>query len=66
MRERSDKDDPRDYAVGVLQDGTRFLIDRRAAARLPSRFGLTVRGLGPLKHLDLELEPEQWGDLLYT
>ena len=65
MRELSRKDDPEAFASGALDDGTRFLIDRRAAARLPSRFGLTVRGLGPLKHLDLELEGEQWGRLLY-
>ena len=65
VRELSRNDNPEAFASGVLDDGTRFLIDRRAAARLPSRFGLTVRGLGPLKHLDLELEGEQWGRLLY-
>ncbi len=65
VRELSRKDNPDEYATGVMDDGTRFLIDRRAAARLPSRFGLTVRGLGPLKHLDLNLGGEQWGTLLY-
>jgi hypothetical protein len=65
IRGLSRKDDPDQFASGSLDDGTRFLIDRRAAARLPSRFGLTVRGLGPLKHLDLDLEGEQWGTLLY-
>ena len=65
VRELSRADDPDDFASGLLDDGTRFLIDRRAAVRLPSRFGLTVRGLGPLKHLDLDLEGEQWGPLLY-
>jgi hypothetical protein len=65
VRELSRKDNPDELASGVLDDGTRFLIDRRAAARLPSRFGLTVRGLGRLKHLDLDLEGEQWGTLLY-
>ena len=65
VRELSRKDNPETFASGALDDGTRFLIDRRAAARLPSRFGLTVRGLGPLKHLDLALEGEQWGRLLY-
>jgi len=53
------------FATGALEDGTRFLIDRRAAARLPSRLGLTVRGMGRFKHLDLDLEAEQWGTLLY-
>jgi len=65
VRELSPKDNPDEFASGDLEDGTKFLIDRRAAARLPSRFGLTVRGLGRLKHLDLDLEGEQWGTLLY-
>ncbi|HUE66988.1 MAG TPA: hypothetical protein VMP38_02320 [Candidatus Acidoferrum sp.] len=65
VRGLSDKDNPDELASGVLADGTRFLIDRRAAARLPARFGLTVRGIGPLRHLDLDLEAEQWGTLLY-
>jgi hypothetical protein len=65
VRRLSDKDNPDELASGVLADGTRFLIDRRAAARLPARFGLTVRGLGPLRHLDLDVEAEQWGTLLY-
>jgi hypothetical protein len=66
VREQSPEDDPVDYVSGQLQDGSAVLIDRRAARRLPSRFGLTLRGLGRFKHLDLELEPEQWGELLYT
>lgn len=65
IRGLSRKDHPDQFATGSLNDGTRFLIDRRAAARLPSRFGLTVRGLGPLRHLDLVLDGEQWGTLLY-
>jgi hypothetical protein len=65
VRGQSATDVLQEFAAGVLEDGTRFLIDRRAAARLPLRFGLTVRGLGPLKHLDLDLEGEQWGALLY-
>jgi hypothetical protein len=65
VRERSRKDEGRDYATAVLGDGTRLLVDRRAARRLPPRFGLTVRGVGPFKKLDLELTGEQWGELLY-
>ena len=65
VRELSSKDDPGEYVAGEMDDGTKFLIDRSAAARLPSRFGLTVRGLGPLRHLDLALEGEQWRTLLY-
>lgn len=66
VREVSRQDDPGGYAAGEMDDGTKFLIDTRAAARLPSRFALTVRDWGPLRHLDLELEGEQWGDLLYS
>ena len=65
VRELSRNDNPDDFATGALEDGTKFLIDRRAAARLPARFGLTARGMGRLKHLDLDLEAEQWGTLLY-
>lgn len=65
VRELSAKDDPARFVYSSLDDGTTFLIDRRAASRLPSRFGLTVRGVGPLKHLDLDLDGEQWGTLLY-
>ena len=65
VRELSRKDDFVSFASGVLEDGTVILIDRRAAARLPSRFGLTVRGIGRLKHIDLDLKSEEWGTLLY-
>lgn len=65
VRGLSNKDDHEAFATGALDDGTLFLIDRRAAARLPAAFGLTVRGLGPLKHLELDLDGEQWGTLLY-
>ena len=65
VRELSGKDNRDDFATGALEDGTKFFIDRRAAARLPARFGLTARGMGRLKHLDLDLEAEQWGTLLY-
>ena len=37
---------------------------RRPGCRNTSRF--TVRGLGRFKHLDLELDSEQWGELLYA
>jgi hypothetical protein len=53
------------FVPAVLPDGTKIAIDPRAAARLPSRFRLTVRGLGRFKHLDLDLTGEQWGALLY-
>ena len=59
------RDDFSNYAVAVLPDRTKIVIDPRAAAQLPSQFRLTVRGLSPLKHLDLELSGEEWGQLLY-
>ncbi len=66
VRERSAGDRQDDYATATLPEGTRILVDGRAAKRLPARFGLTVRGLGPLKHLDLVLSGEEWGELLYS
>lgn len=53
------------YVTASLDDGTVLMIDPRAARRLPPAFGLTVRGMGPLRRLDLDLEGEQWGSLLY-
>lgn len=41
-------------------------LARRAAARLPVRFALTTRGRGPLRHLDLSLDADQWETLLYS
>jgi hypothetical protein len=65
FRELSRRDASRTFAIGTLDDGTEFLIDQKAAARLPTRFRITTHGVGPLKHLDLDLEAEQWGTLLY-
>jgi hypothetical protein len=65
VRDASRRDDVSRHTPVALEDGAELLVDPRAAARLPARFGLTVRGLGPLKHLDLVLDGEQWGHLLY-
>jgi len=65
VREASRRDDVSRHTPVALEDGAELLVDPRAAARLPARFGLTVRGFGPLKHLDLVLDGEQWGNLLY-
>jgi hypothetical protein len=65
VRDASRRDDVSRHTAVALADGAELLVDPRAAARLPSRFGLTVRGIGPLKHLDLVLDGEQWGNLLY-
>ena len=53
------------YVRATGADGTRFLIDPRAARRLPAGLLLTVRGIGR-KRLDLVLSGEEWGELLYT
>lgn len=45
--------------------GTQFLIDPRAARRLPAGLLLTARGRRR-KHIDLVLTGEEWGELLYT
>src|ERR1700680_66080 len=50
VRQQSRSDDISAYATAVMKDGTKIGIDPRAAARLPSRFRLTVRGFGPFKH----------------
>ena len=65
IREQSRHDAIDRYPAAEMRDGSKIAIDPRAAARLPSRFRLTVRGLGPFKHLDLDLDGEQWGALLY-
>jgi hypothetical protein len=65
FRVGSKRDNLDGYVPGTLDDGTTFLIDPRAAGRLPSTVGLKVRGLGRMKHLDLDLDAEQWGTLLY-
>jgi hypothetical protein len=65
VRDASRHDDVSRHTPVVLEGGAELLVDPRAAARLPARFGLTVRGFGPLKHLDLSLDGEQWGRLLY-
>ncbi|TMC80294.1 MAG: hypothetical protein E6I61_14040 [Chloroflexi bacterium] len=66
VRKISARDRRDELETAVMFDGTTVLVDSRAARRLPARFGLTVRGLGPLRHLDLELSGEQWGELLYS
>jgi hypothetical protein len=66
VRSTSRSDDGAGYEKARLDDGSEILIDPRAAARLPSRFALTVSGRGPFRRLDLVLAPDDWGTLLYT
>ena len=63
---RSSERDSGEYTRAATADGMPVLIDRRAASRLPGRVGLTVKGIGRWKHLDLQLEPTEWGELLWT
>lgn len=56
----------RRYERGATADGMDVLVDSRAMARLPDRFGLTVKGIGRWKRLDLQLQPDEWGELLWT
>ena len=65
VREQSRRDDVSRHTAAVTGGGSQLLVDPRAAGRLPARFGLTLRGIGPLRHLDLVLDGEQWGRLLY-
>ena len=66
VRQADGKHNREDYLSADLPDGTRFVVDPRVARRLPPRVTLTVGGIGPFKHLDLELSGEEWGELLYT
>lgn len=45
--------------------GRDLMLDRRIARRLPQQLVLTVRGVGPLQALSLDLEGEEWARLLY-
>jgi hypothetical protein len=46
-------------------DGRDLLLDTRIADRLPRRLPITVRGLGRLQHLSLDLAGEEWASLLF-
>jgi hypothetical protein len=47
-------------------EGRPVLVDRRIVQRLPRRLPITVRGIGPLRGLSLDLEGEEWASLLYA
>jgi hypothetical protein len=51
-------------AVGVLH-GREVMIDSRLVDRMPAQLRFVQRGIGPFRHLDLELSSEQWADALY-
>lgn len=46
--------------------GCQVFLDARLSDRMPGQVPLTARGVGPFRHLQLELSGEQWGELLYS
>ena len=51
-------------ALGLLR-GRDVLIDARLIDRMPAQLRFIQRGVGPFRHLDLDLSGEQWADVLY-
>jgi hypothetical protein len=45
-------------------NGREVLVDSRVVDRLPTRVPVTVRGVGRLKRLSLNLEGDEWARLL--
>lgn len=46
-------------------EGREVFLDSRLIKRMPRQVSLTGRGIGPFRHLDLDLASEQWAELLY-
>jgi hypothetical protein len=51
-------------ALGLLH-GREVLIDSRLIDTLPAQLRFIQRGVGPFRHLDLDLSSDQWADVLY-
>jgi hypothetical protein len=51
-------------ALGWLR-GREVLIDAHLIDRMPAQLRFIQRGVGPFRHLDLDLSGEQWADVLY-
>jgi hypothetical protein len=51
-------------AVGLV-NGREVLIDSRLVDRMPAQLPFVQRGVGPFRHLDLDLSSEQWAEALY-
>jgi hypothetical protein len=51
-------------ALGVV-NGREVMIDSRLVDRMPAHLRFVQRGIGPFRHLDLDLSGEQWADVLY-
>jgi hypothetical protein len=63
----SSRRQPQETAWLALGDmhGRAVLLDARLRECMPRQVPLTARGLGPFRHLELDLSGEQWGELLY-
>jgi hypothetical protein len=48
-----------------LVNGREVMMDSRLVGRMPERLRFVQRGIGPFRHLDLDLSSEQWADALY-
>ncbi len=46
-------------------NGREVMIDSRLVDRMPSHLRFVQRGVGPFRHLDLDLTGEQWAAALY-
>ena len=51
-------------ALGVL-NGREVRIDSRLVDRMPAHLRFVQRGVGPFRHLDLDLSSDQWAAALY-
>jgi hypothetical protein len=51
-------------SLGVV-NGREVMIDSRLVDRMPPQLRFVQRGVGPFRHLDLDLSGEQWADVLY-
>ena len=51
-------------ALGLL-NGRQVMMDSRLVGRMPERLRFVQRGIGPFRHLDIDLSSEQWADALY-
>jgi hypothetical protein len=51
-------------ALGLV-NGREVMIDSRLVDRMPAKLRFVQRGVGPFRHLDLDLSSEQWADALY-
>src|SRR5579864_2799916 len=51
-------------ALGSLR-GREVMIDARLIDRMPAQLVFIQRGVGPFRHLDLDLSGDQWADVLY-